>query len=246
MLLLAGTGEARELARDLAGDPRIAVVSSLAGRTRTPDLPPGEVRVGGFGGESGLARYLGETGVGAVVDATHPFARTMSVTAYRVCTRLGIPYLRFERPAWTPEPGDRWIEVPDLSAGLERACREGGCIFASIGRSAWPLLATFERCRFVVRTIEPVDPPAPRVHVVTARPPYTVEGDRALFEELGVERLLVRNVGGSGAWSKLAAARALGLEVVMIARPPLAVGPVVETPVQLRSWLEDLLAGRSR
>ncbi|MDT7658467.1 MAG: precorrin-6A/cobalt-precorrin-6A reductase, partial [Pseudonocardiales bacterium] len=98
VLILGGTGDARRLAAVLAGGsaegstegsadgsagsavarPGLSVVSSLAGRVRSPVLPPGEVRVGGFGGVSGLLAYLRAERIAAVVDATHPFAATMS------------------------------------------------------------------------------------------------------------------------------------------------------------------------
>jgi precorrin-6A/cobalt-precorrin-6A reductase len=246
LLLLGGTGEARELAGRLAGDPRFAVVTSLAGRTETPALPPGAVRIGGFGGEDGFARYLEGERIDAVLDATHPFARRISQTAYRVCLRLNRPYLRLERPAWQPEAGDHWLEVPDLDSGLKLACRTAATLFASIGRPQWPHLLAYRHCRFIVRTIDPIVPPAAHILPVAGRPPYTVAGDRDLLLRFHVEALLVRNAGGAGAKPKLIAARSLGLPVVMIRRPPLAVAPVVADLDAAQLWLEGLLRGRSR
>ena len=65
-------------------------------------LPPGEVRIGGFGGVEGLADWLRGTSVDAVVDATHPFAagdhRQRGAAA---CAATGTPLLRLQRPGWT-------------------------------------------------------------------------------------------------------------------------------------------------
>ncbi|MEN3300719.1 precorrin-6A/cobalt-precorrin-6A reductase, partial [Pseudonocardia sp.] len=72
VLVLGGTSDARGLATLLDG--RARVTSSLAGRVREPVLPPGEVRIGGFGGVPGLIEYLRESGTDVIVDATHPFA----------------------------------------------------------------------------------------------------------------------------------------------------------------------------
>lgn len=246
LLLLGGTGEARELASRLADDLRLQVVSSLAGRTATPALPPGAVRIGGFGGEDGFARYLAEERIDAVLDATHPFARRITETAYRVCLRLKRPYLRLERPAWQPEAGDCWLEVPDLASGLKLACGTAATLFVSIGQREWPHLLAYRHCRFIVRTIDPVAPPAAHILPVFGRPPYTVAGDRELLQRFAVTCLLVRNAGGAGARPKLIAARSLGLPVVMIQRPPLSVAPVVPDLASAQLWLEDLLRGRSR
>ncbi|MCA1263275.1 precorrin-6A/cobalt-precorrin-6A reductase, partial [Nitratireductor aquimarinus] len=72
LLILGGTGEARRLAERLCARSSLRVITSLAGRTRTPEALQGEVRVGGFGGAEGLARYLEDEGIDLMVDATHP------------------------------------------------------------------------------------------------------------------------------------------------------------------------------
>ncbi|MFE1843327.1 precorrin-6A/cobalt-precorrin-6A reductase, partial [Streptomyces sp. NPDC059515] len=85
LLILGGTTEARRLAELLADAPTpgLRVTTSLAGRVAAPRLPPGEVRVGGFGGADGLAAWLREHAVDLLIDATHPFAGTISFNAAR-------------------------------------------------------------------------------------------------------------------------------------------------------------------
>ncbi len=244
LLILGGTREARELAGHLAGDPRIAVVTSLAGRTRTPHVPPGELRVGGFGGSEGLAAWLRRERVGFLVDATHPFARRISVHALEACRRLGLPSLRLERPCWRPGPGDRWTEVADLGAALAVLPRFGRRVFASLGRGALPRLAGCSGCRFLLRTVEPLSPLPANVEAVAARPPYTVAGDRALLLRFAAEVLLVRNSGGEGGVSKLLAARELDLPVVMIARPPPLPGRRVASVAEAVAAVTAYLRGR--
>ena len=96
ILILGGTGEARALAAALDGRG-VAATSSLAGRVSRPRLPVGQVRQGGFGGVDGLAAYLAKHDVSAVVDATHPFAATISANAVAACARAGVPLLRSAR-----------------------------------------------------------------------------------------------------------------------------------------------------
>jgi len=80
ILILGGTGEARELAAELVA-AGVDVLSSLAGRVRQPRLPDGPVRVGGFGGPAGLAQFLRAERITAVIDATHPFAGAITASA---------------------------------------------------------------------------------------------------------------------------------------------------------------------
>src|SRR3954454_10342300 len=118
VLILGGTGEARRLATALA-DEGADVVSSLAGRVADPMLPPGEVRVGGFGGVAGLVAWLQEHPVAAVVDATHPFAATMTASAAEATGPAGVPPRRVERRGGTPQPVDDWRGVDSLPAAAE-------------------------------------------------------------------------------------------------------------------------------
>src|SRR5262245_18883244 len=111
VLILGGTWEARQIADALAARPALSIITSLAGRTVEPRRPAGELRVGGFGGAAGLADYLREAAIDRVIDATHPYAATISRHAMEACEAAGRPLLRFERKAWQAETGDRWVEV---------------------------------------------------------------------------------------------------------------------------------------
>ncbi|WP_457773992.1 precorrin-6A/cobalt-precorrin-6A reductase [Phycobium rhodophyticola] len=99
LLLLAGTGEARELAQALAGMAGVEAVASLAGETRRPAQLALPTRVGGFGGDAGFRAYLQREGIGAVLDATHPFADRVSARTARICRDLDVAHCLFQRPA---------------------------------------------------------------------------------------------------------------------------------------------------
>ncbi|KGT00647.1 precorrin-6x reductase CbiJ/CobK family protein [Burkholderia pseudomallei] len=114
VLLLGGTGDALRTARALAPHD----VYSLAGLGRVPDDLACGVRVGGFGGADGLARYLREHAVALVVDATHPFAARISANAAAACRAAGVPYWALRRAPWRPRPGDDWRGVADWAGVL--------------------------------------------------------------------------------------------------------------------------------
>ena len=230
ILILGGTGEARDLAADLVA-VGVDVLSSLAGRVRQPRLPDGPVRVGGFGGAEGLAAFLRAEGITGVVDATHPFAGTITAHAAQAAAEAGVPLLVLRRLEWEADPS--WDVVADIgvAAAAVRAW-SGESVFLTTGRRDLGVFAGDDRHRFLVRTVDPPDGPVPpRMTLVLDRGPYTVDGESALMREHGVGLLVTKNSGGPMTAAKLQAARDLGVKVLMVARPPLPPGSVVVTTV---------------
>lgn len=231
VLILGGTTEANTLAARLAGDARFAPVLSLAGRTANPKAAPIPMRIGGFGGVDGLKAYLVEEGIDMVIDATHPFAAVISRNAIDACRRAGRPLLAIERPQWQSQPGDCWRHFRSVEDAVSALPGETRRVFSGLGRLSLDALSAAPQHHYVIRVIDPLaQPPAlPSVTIVTTRGPFKVEDDIALFQEYGVEVILAKNSGGSAAVSKIDAARALGLEVLMIDRPSMPDRPVVAT-----------------
>lgn len=221
ILLLAGTGEARQLAAALGRLPRIAVIASLAGATRTPQTLGVPTRIGGFGGRAAFAEYLAHERIDGVLDATHPFARAISCRSHAVCAEMGVPYAHVLRPAWRPGPQDRWVFLNDEGDAV-RHISDGSTVFLATGRQTLHRFEGLRGSTLYARRIDgaPETFPYPMGGWVTGRPPFEVEDEMALFSRLGVEWLVVKNAGGSASRSKLDAARRLGLPVAMIRRPP--------------------------
>jgi precorrin-6A/cobalt-precorrin-6A reductase len=236
VLILGGTGEARRLATALV-DAGIDVLSSLAGRVTDPLLPPGEVRVGGFGGAVGLAAWLQAHPVRAMVDATHPFATTMTASAVAAADVTGVPLLRLQRPGWSAGPGDDWRWVDSLEEAAA-AVAGFGSVFLTTGRKSLGAFAGLT-ARCLVRSVDPPEPPLPpRTTVVLARGPFTVEDELALLRAHAVEAVVTKDSGGAMTAAKLTAARVLGLPVVLVRRPPLPPGvPVVGTVEEAAEWV---------
>jgi precorrin-6A/cobalt-precorrin-6A reductase len=237
ILILGGTGEARELATGLTVAGR-DVISSLAGRVRNPRLPAGPVRVGGFGGADGLADFLRAERITHLVDATHPFAAGITANAARAAADAGVPRLVLRRPAWAADPG--WADAADIRAAAAAVARwPGEGVFLTTGRRDLDAFAADDRHHFLVRT---VDPPAgagpPRMTLILDRGPYTTAGESALMREHRIGLLVTKNSGGPMTAAKLAAARDLGAQVIMVARPPLPPGSAVAATVaEAEQWL---------
>jgi precorrin-6A/cobalt-precorrin-6A reductase len=239
VLVLGGTAEARALAGALAADGT-RVISSLAGRVAEPRLPQGEVRVGGFGGPELLAAWLGEQGIAAVVDATHPFAQRISASAASACTTAGVPLLRLERPGWTPRAGDDWHWVDDTAAAAAAVPGLGRRVFLTTGRQGLSAFAGLSTVWFLVRCIDPPEPPLPpHCEVLLDRGPYACEGELALIDRFGLDLLVTKDSGGALTAAKLDAARLRGLPVVVIRRPPRPEVATVRAVTDALVWLSD-------
>lgn len=243
LLILGGTGEAAALAGRLAADPRLRVITSLAGRTRAPAEVAGDLRVGGFGGAAGLAAYLEAEAIGLVVDATHPFAARMAANAARACAEAGVPRLKLLRAPWRADPGDRWHEVADTAAAARAVGESGRRVFLSVGRQDLSAFASLEDIWFLVRSIEPLGSPSPLsgAEVIHGRGPFTETAEIALLKGHRIDLLVSKNSGGEATYAKIAAARTLGLPVVMIARPPAPAGEAVATVDAAAAWVEAQL-----
>lgn len=224
LLLLGGTGEARALAARL--HPNVDILSSLAGRVPDPALPVGPVRIGGFGGTVGLRNWLRDNDVTAVVDATHPFAATITAHAAAACADLGVPHLVLSRPAWDAAGA---IEVTsDIHAAEHVAAKEYSRVFLTSGRSGVAAFVDNEAW-FLIRVVTPPDPHSlPRAHeVLLSRGPYGYAEERALMARHGIEAVVTKNSGGDMTRAKLQAAQDLGVDVLMIPRPLLPPGVTV-------------------
>lgn len=225
ILILGGTAQARQLATAL-GQTGHAVTTSLAGRTATPTLPAGEIRIGGFGGVEGLAAYMRQTGTDLIVDATHPFAARISANAAAASQVTGIPLIRLERPQWQKPEGAIWVEVPDMASAVA-ALPAGARVLLTIGRQ--DLAPFFPRtdCHFIARMIDiPEGLPATWT-IIAARGPFTQEAEEALLGEHKITHLVSKNAGAAEVAAKLDAAARLAIPVVMVARPALPPAQIV-------------------
>lgn len=248
VLILGGTGEARSLAARLADRGSVDVISSLAGRVRDPVLPAGEVRIGGFGGADGLAAWLGANPVDAIIDATHPFAARITANAVLAAAKCAVPLAILQRPAWSPENGDRWHEVADLAEAAAIVPQIGRRVFLTIGRQGVDAFADLDQLWFLIRAIDPPEVAVPRgSELLLARGPFTVETEIELMRAHSIEVLVTKNSGGAQTAAKLEAARTLGIPVVMVRRPVLPGGVRVVTDIAGGiEWIERATADDPR
>lgn len=228
ILILGGTGEARQLAARLVGLGH-DVTTSLAGRTDSPIIPEGQLRIGGFGGADGLAQWLRAHGVDYLVDATHPYAARISAHAAAASEATKTPLLRLMRPQWQPAAGQYWRDAADAQAAA-MALPAAARVLLTTGHGGLEAFAARQDCQFVARMIEAPRPALPEhVELLLSRPPYALSAEVDLMRRHAITHLVSKNSGGAQAMAKLEAARQLGIEIIMIARPAYHPAPEVSS-----------------
>ncbi|WP_294352614.1 cobalt-precorrin-6A reductase [uncultured Sphingomonas sp.] len=248
LLILGGTTEASALAGACAVRG-VEAVLSYAGRTAAPAKQAVPVRVGGFGGVAGLAAYLRGERITQLVDATHPFAAQMSAHAVAAAERASVPLIALTRPAWTPVAGDRWMHVPDVVAAVAALAGPARRVMLALGRMHVAAFAAQPQHHYLLRFVDRPDtvPPLPDHDLVIDRGPFDVDSDRRLMADHRIDLVVAKNAGGSGASAKIAAARALGLAVLMIDRPALPPRAEVHDVAAVFDWIaHDVPSGIQR
>jgi precorrin-6A/cobalt-precorrin-6A reductase len=243
ILILGGTTEARLLGQQLAIRGDRAVTLSLAGRTASPLAQAVPVRSGGFGGTAGLIQYLRDNKIHALIDATHPYAATMSAHAQSAAAQTHTPLLSLCRPPWRAIAGDQWTDVHDAQEAARALGVEPRRVFLAVGRQEIASFAAAPQHRYLIRSVDPVDPPLEVAHAryILERGPFSEDRERELLREHEIDIIVAKNSGGVATYGKITAARALGLPVILLRRPPALDVPTVATVDAAMGWLDHVL-----
>ncbi|WP_020406273.1 precorrin-6A/cobalt-precorrin-6A reductase [Hahella ganghwensis] len=224
LLLLGGTADGRRLAESLSRQG-VQLIYSIAGLVRTPNVSC-EVFSGGYTQVGGLDRFLCEQNISAILDVTHPYARKMSETARESAAFTGIPYWRFQRPAWRPQKEDNWSRFSDWFELLDSVSTKKS-LFLTAGQPDQGILerlAEYQQQgqRQLLRTaVEPRFPLPGDMEWVKAIGPFEVANERNLMRQHGIDAVISKNSGGDATVAKLQAARELNIPVYMLERPEL-------------------------
>jgi precorrin-6A/cobalt-precorrin-6A reductase len=245
LLILGGTGDALHLARaaEEKGGDGLRVIYSLAGATRNPAKTGGEVRIGGFGGEAGLARYLRDEQIDFLIDATHPFSTQISRHAALAAAATATLRCTLLRPPWQAQAGDRWHEAADMTAAAALVPQLGNRVFLGVGARALHFFSGLRETWFLVRLMTaPEAPlPLPQAELIIGRGPFDAASESRLFARHGIDLVVTRASGGEATQGKIDAARALGLPVVMVRRPDPPPGETADGVDAALDWLAQAM-----
>lgn len=240
LLILGGTTEASALC-GVVHDAGLTATVSYAGRVARPARQAIPHRVGGFGGVEGLVSYISAQGITHLVDATHPFAARMSHNAVAAAQAGGIPVCALSRAAWTAQPGDQWQIVQDIPAAVSALAGPPRRVMLALGRMHLSDFTAQPQHFYLLRLVDPPLLPLglPNCHVEVARGPFEMADDAALMQTHDIDLVVSKNAGGTGAYAKIAAARALGLPVMMIDRPILPERKVFTQASDVVRWVQE-------
>ncbi len=245
LLILGGTGEAAALARDAHSrfSGRLNIVYSLAGRIKPENTLTVPVRIGGFGGGTGLADFIRAEQINLLVDATHPFAATISASAHDACLSTLTPRLMLARPPWDLPTGAKYLEADDMDHAARLISGLAKRVFVTTGQSGLGALGVCPGVHFLIRVIlEPRTPPAIDDYTLLKdRPPYSLENEVALMEEHKIDALLTKQSGGEGTIAKIVAATKKNIPIILLKRPLMEPGECVENVDEALKWLEGRL-----
>jgi precorrin-6A/cobalt-precorrin-6A reductase len=243
ILILGGTTEARLLGQHLATREGLSVTLSLAGRTASPAAQSVPVRRGGFGGVVGLVQYLRDHAVTALIDATHPYAARISAHASSAAIQSHTPILALRRPAWTPIEGDRWVEVQDAEDAVRALGAKPRNVFLALGRQEIAAFISAPQHRYLIRSVDAVEPPlaVPHAFYIQGRGPFEEATELSLLRAHAIDVVVAKNSGAQATYGKIAAARALGISVILLRRPPDPAMPAVATVDEAMAWLDHVL-----
>jgi len=117
-------------------------------------------------------------------------------------------------------------------------------VFLAIGGKEVGAFAAAPQHDYLIRSVDPVEPPldVPRAAYIVARGPFSEDDERALLERHRIEVVVAKNSGGKATKGKIAAARTLGIKVVMLRRPALPEVPIADTVQDAVAWLHHVPA----
>ncbi len=229
ILILAGTSEGRRAALALEKESRkvmAATATAYGGELLQKDFQ-GEISTRPLDLEA-MTELINRRSVTKVIDATHPFAEEVSRNAREACRLSGIDYERLEREGSDIQIGEGVIAARDTEEAVQIASGHAGNIFLTVGSSKLehyarsldpeklivrilPVKASLEKCLDLGITPK---------NIIAMQGPFDEEINKLLFRRYRAGLVITKDSGPAGGVAeKINAARALGIPVILIARP---------------------------
>ena len=227
--IFGGTTEGRKLAEFLSGQPCdvMVCVATDYGQTLLPEaehvsvsarrLPVGEI-----------VSLLTEHRFDLVIDATHPYAQSITKSIARACRETGTPRWRLLRGASGVSPEHTYVEtVSDAAAFLSGT--EGNILLTTgskelagfsqlpgFSERVWarvlPLQSSLDAC---------AQAGLPASHIFAMQGPFSEAMNAAMLRTIGAQYLVTKDGGAPGGFEeKESAAKSAGARLVVIGRPP--------------------------
>jgi precorrin-6A/cobalt-precorrin-6A reductase len=229
--LIGGTGEAVALAHSLTtrGIPCLVTVTTVAALASYAQGPSLEVEVGSLAVDA-IPAFIQARAIGAIVDASHPFAVMISRGAIAAAKGLAIPYWRYERPPAADLKNQVGLQrVKDLNSVLRADVLGGQRVLLTLG---YRWLAAFQPWQSQATLFARILPSPEALtaalaagfrsdRLIALRPPLGAELETALWRQWGITTVITKASGQPGGEVvKQRVAQALGIPLMIIDRPP--------------------------
>lgn len=233
--LIGGTSESAVIARILTdvGIPCLVTVTTDKAQTLYPQSKGLEVLVGKMSQDM-IPHFLHKMQIRAIVDATHPYAVAISQLVIVACAQKNIPYLRYERPAVVDlgvSPSCKVIELDSFDTLLQGDYLDRKRVLLIIGIKTLPSFKPWQnRCTLFARVLPEVNSLQVAIEagftsdrLFALRPPISATMEKALWEHWQISLVVTKANGSAGGEDvKRSVAEALGLPLIVIARPQVA------------------------
>ncbi|WP_198146028.1 precorrin-6A reductase [Desulfonatronovibrio magnus] len=230
ILLLGGTTESLQITKALSHRGfQVLVSQATSVQLELPALQGVTFRTGPLNARD-MADLLRSKSIHAVIDCTHPYAELVSANAFQAASECLIPFIVYQRPAISEHTrGIMW--AGDHIHAARMAFDLNGIVFLSIGSNNIHIYAhQFQSC--ITRLIARILPGQTfrekclaaglsMQQIIEARGPFTRKENQKHFHDSAAGTLITKDSGEAGGVnSKLEAAHTLGMNVIVIKRPP--------------------------
>lgn len=227
--IIAGTSEARELIERLSRlDVHIyASVATDYGESLLGSYPNLTIIRKRMEYDE-MLEFLTQHRPSCVIDATHPYAQIVTQNISRACIASGTEFMRLYRGETAC--GDGIVHVDSIAAAAEYLQHTEGQIFLSTGSKdlqAFTKIPNYQE-RIHARILPMLDGLSKAIElgfspskIICMQGPFSKELNQAMLKSTNARYLITKSTGNSGGFAeKLDAAAELGIQVVVVGRPP--------------------------
>lgn len=231
--LIGGTQESAMLAIALA-QQHIALtitVTTESARSLYPDIHPHHIWVVVLTPKT-LPNFLASQDIGAILDASHPFATGISELAIATAKEHSLPYIRYERPITSiPHNPPDTIKVDRVATLLDNEYLKNQRVLLTLG---YRLLHHFkpwhDRATLFARILPSNtalntarDAGFTSKQLIALRPPLSIALETALYQHWDISVVVTKASGIAGGEDiKQKVTSNLGIRLITIARPTVA------------------------
>ncbi|MGB0959952.1 MAG: precorrin-6A/cobalt-precorrin-6A reductase [Halocynthiibacter sp.] len=240
LLLIGGAGQARVLSHLISEIPDLAVTLVL-GTAPRDDRPYGlQVEVHDLTQKTVVETLVKRHEITHVLDVSHPYDTAVSSLFWTMLEGSHISFMQLVRPLWLQSPGDVWHYCDNVDE-LRDIVQPQKNIFVATGREMLHWFERFTDCSVFFRQIAHAEGTYPYENgqFLIGYPPFSIEEEIELFKAHDIDFLVTKNAGGVENATKLHAARALGIEVVLINRPDPLGAPTVSSVEAAMTWVTE-------